>query len=1091
MTSAPSATRRDALPSVRLVSAELPRAGRLEPDQAQADVIARVRQPGHGPLLVLAGPGTGKTATIVEAVAQRLEAGTHPDRVLVLTFSRKAAGELRDRIAARVGADAVGATAWTFHAYCYALVGEQGDPASADGAPRPLRLLSGPEQDVMVRDLLLGHAEEGFVGWPRDLLPALTTRGFADEVRSFFARVRALAHDPEDLRPGRPAWQAACTAMVEYLDVLDARGMLDYSELVHRAVTFAESAEGAPWLADRYDLVVVDEYQDTDPAQERLLQALAGQGRDLLVVGDPDQSIYGFRGADLRGIVDFPDRFRTDADEPAPVLALTVCRRSGPVLVDAARSLAVRLPMTGAAFARVGEQHRARTSEGNDDPGTLEVLTFGTPGAQADAIVDLVRRSHLDDGVAWSQIAVLVRSSASLPSLRRALGAAGVPLEVAGDEVPLADDPALAPWLTALRVVADPGRVSPDETRALLLSPVGGADPAMLRRLGRALRDEARAGSGSAPSEVPSSLDLIHDAVLHPEALEAHDLRDAAPARRLGRLIEAARQQVLAGATAHEVLWTLWQQQPWKDEHLRTWGERLERAALLGGPEGRRADRDLDALVALFELASRAEDHEGRGGVGPFLDLISAQQIPADTLAERGLRGEGVRLLTAHRSKGLEWDVVIVPDVQEGAWPDLRRRGSVLEADRLGPDGVLDPMPNAELLAEERRLFYVAATRARRRLVVTAVASVSDDGARPSRFLDELGVEVVSSTDRVRRPLSLVPLVADLRRAAEDPATSSALRARAIAHLSDLAALEHGGRALIPAAHPDAWWGVAERTSSEAPLYPIDEPLRLSGSSLDGLNRCPLQWFLAHEVRAEGAKGTAVSFGSVVHAIADDVARRDERPTDDDLAARLDAVWSALDFEARWQSDRERGQAEAALRRFLAWHDADRGRRLVGTEVPFRLNVIVGGRPVAVRGSMDRVELDRDGRVVVVDLKTMKTAPSGPAIVEHVQLGLYQYAVREGALADHPQTPDVAVPGGAELVQLRIDKGGMPQVQPQPALVEPEDGSGLPWIDGVLADAVDRLDRADFTPDPVSGNCGFCAFRTSCPTQDAGREVVE
>jgi RecB family exonuclease len=140
---------------------------------------------------------------------------------------------------------------------------------------------------------------------------------------------------------------------------------------------------------------------------------------------------------------------------------------------------------------------------------------------------------------------------------------------------------------------------------------------------------------------------------------------------------------------------------------------------------------------------------------------------------------------------------------------------------------------------------------------------------------------------------------------------------------------------------------------------------------------------------------------------------------------------------------------------------------------------------------MDRVELDRDGRVVVVDLKTMKTAPSGPAILEHVQLGLYQYAVREGALADHAQSTDLAVPGGAELVQLRIDKGGMPQVQTQPALAEPEDGSGLPWIDGVLADAVDRLDRADFTPDPVSGNCGFCAFRTSCPTQDAGREVVE
>lgn len=1089
----PPAARRDALPHLTLVAGPVAQARPLDPDPAQAEVIARVRQAGHGPLLVLAGPGTGKTATLVEAVAQRLEAGTRPERVLILTFSRKAAAELRERIAARVGADAIGATAWTFHSYCYALVGEQGDPASADGAPRPVRLLSGPEQDVMVRDLLLGHAEEGFIAWPADLRPALTTRGFADEVRAFFARVRALGREPEDLRPGRTAWQAACAAMAEYLDVLDARGLLDYSELVHRAVSFVESAQGARWLEDRYDLVVVDEYQDTDPTQERLLQSLAGKGRDLLVVGDPDQSIYAFRGADLRGIIDFPDRFATVAGGAAPVLALSVCRRSGPVLVEAARALAQHLPMTGAAFARVGEQHRARSSEGVADPGSVEVLTFGTPGAQSDAIVDLVRRAHLDDGIRWSQIAILVRSSASLPALRRALGASGVPVEVAADELPLATDAALAPWLTALRLVANPDAVNPDDTRALLLSPIGGADPAMLRRLGRALRDEARAGGEAAPSEIESSADLIHSAVLNPERLVAHDLRDAAAVRRVGRLLAHARERVAADATAHEVLWTLWQQQPWRDDGLRTWGERLERAALLGGPEGRRADRDLDALVALFELAGRAEDHEGRGGVGPFLDLISAQQIPADTLAERGIRGEGVRLLTAHRSKGLEWDVVIVPDVQEGSWPDLRRRGSVLEADRLGLDSVLDPLPGAELLAQERRLFYVAATRARHRLIVTAVASTSDDGVQPSRFLAEFGadVDVVACSDRVRRPLSLVPLIADLRRAAEDPDSAPALRAAAIAHLADLAALEHDGRALVSGAHPDAWWGLAERTVATEPLYPVDQPLKLSGSSLEGLNRCPLQWFLAHEVRAEAAKGSAVGFGSVVHALADDIARRDHAPSSDELSARLDAVWSALSFEARWQSERERGEAQAALRRFLDWHHADRGRELVGTEVPFAITVSVGGRPVAIRGSMDRVELDRDGRVVVVDLKTMKKAPSGPAIAEHVQLGLYQYAIREGALAGDLQVGPHAVPGGAELVQLRIDKAGLPQVQPQEPLVEPGPDAGLPWIDLVLTEAVDRLDRGDFAPDPVAGNCSFCAFGTSCPTQDAGREVVE
>ena len=123
-----------------------------------------------------------------------------------------------------------------------------------------------------------------------------------------------------------------------------------------------------------------------------------------------------------------------------------------------------------------------------------------------------------------------------------------------------------------------------------------------------------------------------------------------------------------------------------------------------------------------------------------FLEEVEAQQIPADTLAERGVRGDSVRLLTAHRSKGLEWRVVVVAGVQEGSWPDVRRRGSLLQADRLGRYGLAEPLSPTAMLAEERRLFYVAVTRARERLIVTAVASPEADGEQPSRLLDDLGV---------------------------------------------------------------------------------------------------------------------------------------------------------------------------------------------------------------------------------------------------------------------------------------------------------------------------------------------------------------
>ncbi|TSB08248.1 AAA family ATPase, partial [Streptomyces benahoarensis] len=306
-------------------------------DAAQRAVV----QHRDGPLLVLAGPGTGKTTTLVESVAARVRRGTDPERILVLTFSRKAAVALRDRLAARLGTTAL-PQATTFHSFCYALVRAHQD---ADLFADPLRLLSGPEQDLVVRELLAGQADLAAAGrarvtWPDELRACLTTRGFADEVRAVLARSRELGLGPDALaafarRTGRPDWGAAAAFLAEYLDVLDAQGVLDYAELVHRAVLLAEDAATgvAARLTTAYDAVYVDEYQDTDPAQLRLLRALAGPGatrgapgtpgRTLLAFGDPDQSIYAFRGSDVNGILDFPTAFPRGDGTPAPVAVLT------------------------------------------------------------------------------------------------------------------------------------------------------------------------------------------------------------------------------------------------------------------------------------------------------------------------------------------------------------------------------------------------------------------------------------------------------------------------------------------------------------------------------------------------------------------------------------------------------------------------------------------------------------------------------------------------------------------------------------------------------------------------------------------------
>ena len=1064
-------------------------------DAAQRSVVEHTT----GPLLVLAGPGTGKTTTLVESVAARIARGGDPERILVLTFSRRAAVELRDRMALRIGA-AHAPQATTFHSFCYALIRAHQD---SDLFVEPLRLLSGPEQDVTVRELLAGQVDLERLGlahvrWPDELRACLTTRGFADEVRAVLARSRELGLGPGALdafarRIGRPDWRAASAFLAEYLDVLDLQGVLDYAELVHRAVLLARRPEIAGQLAARYDAVYVDEYQDTDPAQVRLLHALAG-GRTLVAFGDPDQSIYAFRGADVGGILEFPHAFPRADGRPAPVEVLRTSRRSGAALLDATRRVTRRMPLPRLPAEKV-RAHRELTP--HRDGGRAEVYTYPTSGTELDNIADILRRAHLEDGVPWNEMAVLVRAGArTLPTVRRALTSAGVPVDVDGDDLPLRHEPAVAPLLTALRAVAaaeadDPADTGTEAAAApcwlatetaltLLTSPLAGMDAADLRRLGRALREEERAAGNPLP---PPSDELLARALAEPERLAVHDPAYARGAQRLGALLSRARERLAGGGTAEETLWDLWDGTPWP--------QRLERSARRGGAAGRNADRDLDAVCALFATAARAEERTGGRGALNFLEEIEAEDIAADTLTRRAARHDAVRLMTAHRSKGLEWRLVVVAGVQEGLWPDLRRRGSLLEADRIGRDGLAEPLTPGALLAEERRLFYVAATRARERLVVTAVQAPADDGDQPSRFLTELGVEAKDVTGRPRRPLSVAALVAELRATTVDPRVSDTLREAAAQRLARLAALaDEDGRPLVPSAHPYRWWGMFEPTRSRVPLRDRDQPVVLSGSALDQLaNTCALQWFLGREVKADAPATAAQGFGNVVHVLADEVASGHTPADLDVLMERLDSVWNALAFDAPWKSAQEKENARVALERFLKWHVMDRtGRTPVASEHDFDVTLGAGDYEVRIRGQMDRVETDGDGRAYVVDFKTGKQAPSSTEVEHHPQLAVYQLAVREGAV-DEAFGGTRPEPGGAELVQLRQGAakrdGGetLPKVQAQ----KPPEGE---WVGDLLATAAGKVLDERFTP-TTGQHCAHCAFRASCSARPEGRHVVE
>ncbi|WP_369804952.1 ATP-dependent helicase [Pseudonocardia sp. MH-G8] len=1167
-----------------------PRTASGEPEWDPA--ARRVLEHRSGPLRVVGGPGTGKTSVLLAAVARRIRAGEDPAHTLVLVGSRRAAGELRERLVDTAHEPGVGRTmreplVRTVHSYAFGVLRLH---AARHGDPPP-RLLAGAEQDAVVRDLLAGELcgpEHGGVpdsGWSDRLRPALGMPGFAAELRELLLRAGERGLGPEELAElGRrhevPEWRAAGRFFRSYEQVILLRGAagrgapqatapaLDAAELVAAALD-ALAADRDLLDAERARVrhLVVDDAQDLDPQQMELVRALGATAQTVLLAGDPDQAVLNFRGADPEGL----------RAVEAETVVLPVDHRSAPAVRAAVTRLAARLPGTGPGRRRaapghaspppadpppddpppddlrpddleldvLGSEHRspdgpgtsaatrvqpARDSRaraprageageageaGDAEPGagtggSVQVKVFGSAAQEAGWVADQLRRAHLTQGVPWSRMAVLARSARrSLPTLRRALLAAGVPIAAPTDELPLARRPAVVPLLMVLRCAARPDDLDADAANALLTSPLGSADPMRLRRLRRGLLrlhavtraapdDDAEAErSGSDPLLVEA---LRAAALGRPDPLVALPPHETAPLRRVGTLLAVAGDAIRDGESAEEVLWRVWQ--------ACGLGPRLRDGSARGGPMGAAADRDLDAVLALFDAAARYADRLPGAAVASFTEYISDQQLPGESMAPRAPQGEAVALLTAHAARGREWDVVAVPGVQEGSWPDLRLRGSLLGNERLVDlvAGVAEPVGAtvsrvAPLLAEERRLFYVACSRARHTLMVSAVQGEDE---QPSRFLDELDPVAATSADRpVFRPgrsLVLAELVGELRRsicapAAPDDPRCEERRRRAAVQLARLA------EAGVPGAHPDDWYGLAP-LSTEVPLRAPGEVVPVSPSDVEKIVRCPLRWVLERHGGGDVGALAAVT-GSLVHALVQAEAAGAERA---ELEQALRSAWSRLDAGAPWFGRRELERVRGMLAAFEGWVRSSRaeGLRLVAVEQPVQVD-IVGDEPgdapghepgaegeripsgpwLRLRGRVDRLEVDAQGRPVVVDVKTGKTAVSARAAAEHPQLAVYQLAAALGAFGKLLEPG--AQPGGARLVYLADQKSGGQAKEPvQPPLGE-EELAG--WRE-VLLQCAEETSEAQFVA-RVGPDCDRCPVRTSCPLSESGRPVPD
>ncbi|OMC40257.1 ATP-dependent DNA helicase [Mycobacterium sp. GA-1841] len=1040
---------------------------------ASAPADTELLAPGrNGVVRVLGGAGTGKSSLLISTAVEHIAAGTDPESVLLLTGSARLRGEARAAITAKLlGAGTQGVVreplVRTVHSYAFALLRLA---AQRNGDPPP-RLITTAEQDGIIRELLAGDLEDGAnspVGWPEQLWPALSTAGFATELRDLMARCTERGVDPRALQrlgrsAGRPEWLAAGRFAQAYEQIMLLRaavGMaapqatvpaLGAAELVGAALeALGTDADLLAAERARISLLLVDDAQHLDPQAALLVRVLAARAGLTVIAGDPDQVVFGYRGAD-------PVLLRDD--DYAPAITLTRSHRCAPAVATAISSIARRLPGVGAT----------RVLDGNAEhgPGEVTMRLAATAHAENTYIADALRRAHLVDGVPWSQMAVVVRSIPRVgAALARALSAAGVPVEAPGTDLGLAQQPAVAALLTVLEVTSA-RKLDGDSAIRLLTGPIGRVDPVTLRQLRRALR---RADGSSPPADFADLLVAAIDA--EPAGLSAEHVK---PLRRLRSVLSAARRSERDGADPRHTLW-----QAWNACRLQPrWLAASER----GGTLGAQADRDLDAVTALFDVAdqyvSRTAGASLRGLVDHVATLGSSLSAP-----DSGARSDAVSVLSAHAALGREWDFVVIAGVQEGLWPNTVPRGGVLGTQNLVDvlDGVAGPADRgvstrAPLLAEERRLLMAAMGRARRRLLVTAVDSDGgDESLLPSAFCAELA-EVAGDAvplPPLAAPRVLVPsaVVGRLRAVvcAPEGAVDDESRTCAATQLARLAA------AGVPGAHPSQWHTMTA-LSTEEPLWAevdgVAPEVVLSPSTLQMLTDCPLRWLLERHGGNDG-RDVRSTVGSLLHALVADSGK-----TESQLVNDLEKVWDELPFDAKWYSDNELTRHRAMLETFTRWR-ADSRTQLteVATEIDVDGALVASGGDglgVRIRGRLDRLERDRADRLVVVDLKTGKSPVTKDDAQKHAQLATYQLAVAAGLVPHGDQ------PGGGRLVYLgKAGAAGATEREQDPMTPE----TRADWIDTVR-------DAAAATAGPqfvarVNDGCANCPVRSSCPAQAAG-----
>ncbi|HEX2024839.1 MAG TPA: ATP-dependent DNA helicase, partial [Actinomycetota bacterium] len=787
-----------------------------------------------------------------------------------------------------------------------------------------------------------------------------------------------------------------------YLDALAAADRTDFAGLLFQAATLLDRDLTSE---DAVDHILVDDYQDATPAAEAILEVLGRAATSVVVAADPGGHVFGYLGG---------------SPEPLGRIHETVgaLRR---VSLDAS----MRLGPTADALA-VLDDPEAPPFTGRA-PG-LQAQVFAHPGEEADAVAHELLRARVEEGTPWEAMAVILRRYGEyLTALRHALSRHGVPFVVVAEAAAVATEPANRPIIDLLRYVFDPARRD-DLLERLLVTPLVGLDPHDVRRLRRHAHLQRR-----------SLRDLVEEGEI------PDDLRPTVEAFR--SLIEAIPVEAQRRGPDGLFFW-LWSTIPWFRSLVRA--------------EDRH--RDLDALSALGDVLARLVERRPDATIQDYLETLDVAEFGPDPWIPPEERyPHAVRIVSAHRTHGMEFDLAVVVGCVEGEFPSLGHGRPLLEVAEL----VAPRSPRERLrqrLAEERALFRLAISRAKRRTVLLASHSTSARNPRtPSRFASRLGLAWAPPPDAVPPAASLRTMEASLRRRLADPERPRAERLAALASLP-------------LAADPRAWWGRREWSDPGEPLHP--EEIRTSYSRFSVLENCALQYLYQVEMGLDTERSHYMWLGSVVHGLIDRAQKGDLPRTEEAMLGALDEMWRPDAFPNRALERQRYLDARKMIRLWLrdeGYGDVlDSERRF-----EFRLD------GTTIRGVIDALFRIGGGGVRVVDYKTSKSMLTNEQVQQSLQLAAYYLAMRK--------VPELAELGEPRLLELAYlfhedSDGGYVGKPVRPDKVFDSLSEYEQWAESTILGLLDDVRAERFAPNPEA-NCMWCSFKPICPVWPQGAEV--